>query len=368
MIEYVEIRNFNTRKIEGIIDTAKSIIWASEFFGVGSFEIYAVASKKNIQLLQVGKLVTRYNDVNVGMIEEINVNWDALNGMMITASGHFAKCLLSRRIIYTKASTYSVAPTILSGLVASAAMRLVDENCINSTSTQRNFSLFKNAPLRPELDAVITGGDGTASKIQVTYDNLLTYTDELLQKYGYAARVILDDTYLAYDVYGGDDKCDSLIFSREYDNLTSSSYTYNTENLKTTAIVGGQGEGLERFVAIASNDYSGYNRRELWVDDNQQARTVKEDEEEHTYTDAEYNEILTADGALKLSDYVNVENFAGEIDLIASGLTYGVDFNLGDLIRVFDSVINKTAICRIIKVNEVEDENGYNITAEYETV
>ena len=38
MISYVEILN-TERELIGIIDTAKSIIWHSVYFGVGDFEI-----------------------------------------------------------------------------------------------------------------------------------------------------------------------------------------------------------------------------------------------------------------------------------------------------------------------------------------
>jgi hypothetical protein len=369
MINYVEIRDFNTRKIIGIVDGYKSVIWAAEYFGVGTFEVYAPATARNLNLLKENRIVTRCNDVNVGIIEKIEVQTSITDGEVIIASGHFAKILLGQRIIYVKAGTYSVAPTILNGRVALAAVKLVNDNCVNSALSHRNFNAFRCASVSADLDAVILGGDGQPSKIQVTYDNLLTYSDDLLKKYGYAARVELDpDGYFSYNVYQGTDRTERLTFSREYDNLISSNYIYDLSNLKTTAIIGGQGEGLERFIAMAGNEITGYSRRELWVDDNQQAKTVKEGETERTYTDAEYNKILAADGMLKLSEHKLNESFKGEIDLTRGRLVYGRDYSLGDLIKIYDSTVNKTAICRIIKVNEVEDENGYQIAAEYETV
>lgn len=371
MIDYVEIRDFNTRKIISIVDNFKSLIWAVEYFGVGSFEIYAPASAQNLKNLKENLIVTRPNDKNVGIIDKIEVQNSITDGNVIIASGHFAKILLNRRIIYVKAGTYSIAPTILNGRVANAAVKLVNENCVSSALTHRNFNAFRCANVTPDLDAVILDGDGQPSKIQVTYDNLLTYTDELLKKYGYAARVELDESgNFVYFIFQGTDRSQTLTFSREYDNLGNTNYTYDTQNLKTTAIVGGQGEGLERFIAMAGNDVTGYSRRELWVDDNQAAKTIKDEEteEETTLTDAEYNKMLATDGLIKLSECKTIENFEGEIDLTGGRLVYGVDYNLGDLIKIFDSTINKTAICRIIKINEVQDENGYNIAAEYETV
>ena len=49
MIDYVEIRNAET-ELMGIIDTAKSIIWRSVYYGVGDFEVYAQATQNTRQL------------------------------------------------------------------------------------------------------------------------------------------------------------------------------------------------------------------------------------------------------------------------------------------------------------------------------
>lgn len=68
MIDYVEIRSGISRKLIGIVDTAKSLIWETVYYGVGSFEIYVEATEKNIELLSVGNLVTRIDDVNCGII------------------------------------------------------------------------------------------------------------------------------------------------------------------------------------------------------------------------------------------------------------------------------------------------------------
>ena len=114
-IDYVEIRNESTNLI-GIIDTAKSIIWHSVYFGVGDFEIYAQASPEIVTLLQAGNLVTRPDDLEVGISEKINITDNEQDGRMIIASGRFAKSILERRLIYNLSGTVNT-PTILKGNV-----------------------------------------------------------------------------------------------------------------------------------------------------------------------------------------------------------------------------------------------------------
>ena len=71
MIDYLEIRSGETRHLLGIIDDFQSIIWKTEYYGVGEFEIYTVANAKTLSLLQLNNLVTRRNDVNCGIINNI---------------------------------------------------------------------------------------------------------------------------------------------------------------------------------------------------------------------------------------------------------------------------------------------------------
>ena len=131
-IEYVEIRNL-AREIVGIIDTAKSIIWHSMYYSVGDFEIYAPATDTNISLLQKDYYVTRPDDLEVGIIANVNIIKSVQDGKMIVASGKFAKSLLNRRLIYQLSGTVN-KPTILRGNVETNIRNVVSNNIISCVS------------------------------------------------------------------------------------------------------------------------------------------------------------------------------------------------------------------------------------------
>ena len=376
MIEYVEIRNPETRKIIGICDTAKSIIWRSVYFGVGEFEIYAPATPKYIDLLKIGNFVTRANELNCGIIETIQITFNEQDGQMIVASGRFAKQILSRRIIYRFVKTYSVSPSVISGNVAEACWRLIDENCGASAPSYRQFPKFGRGTIN-HLPAVITDQNGEAARRQVTYENLLEYTDGLLQEYLYGSYVWLDTFTgdLQYVMYKGADRSANntegnipLIFSKENDNLLSSDFNETDAELKTTAIIGGEGEGLQRFIARVGDDAEGYERREMFVDADGITKTVQEGETETTYTDEEYAVLLIADGKAAMKDRKKTSSFTGDIDLTQSRYVFGRDYFCGDIITVEDSTIGKRANCRMVSIIEAQDENGYSVIAECETV
>ena len=161
-IEYVEIRGGDLALI-GFVDTAKSIIWHSKYFGIGDFEIYVQASREIVALLQVGNYVTRPDDLEVGIIETISVADNAQDGTMLTASGRFAKSLLERRLIYNLSGTVN-SPTILRGNVETEVRRVVAENAIFCATKNNIFHalaydimcifkivIFRRRPIRKDV-------------------------------------------------------------------------------------------------------------------------------------------------------------------------------------------------------------------------
>lgn len=374
-IDYVEIRSESTELL-GIVDTAKSIIWHSVYFGVGDFEIYAQATPKVIALLQHGNLVTRPDDVEVGIIEKINIANDPQDGRMVTATGRFAKSILERRLIFNLSGTVNT-PTILRGNVETEVRRVITENAISCPfDSRRNIPLLALGDVAG-LPHIIVDENGNAAQKQVSYQNLLTYTDELLQEYGLGATVILDEDAgkLRYVIYAGNDRSwdnsagnDPIVFSEQYDNLTSSTYEYDAATEKNVALIGGAGEGVERFYSLVAGTQAGLQRRELWVDAASLNRTYKDDSDvEQTYSDSEYRAMLNAAGMQQLNANRAKEIFDGAIDLQNSRWQYNRDFALGDIVTTQDDDIGKYVNVRLRAVLEVQDENGYSIEANNQT-
>jgi len=369
MINLVEIRDTN-RVVIGIIDTANSIIWHQVYYGVGDFEIYAQATEQNIALLQVGNYVTRYNNDEVGVIEQINFDFSVQDGYMITASGRFAKSLLDRRIIYKLSGTVNT-PTILRGNVEIAVRQTVSDNAIKCIDRRRNFHILGLAALKG-YSSVIVDENGNPAEKQVSYQNLMEYTDSVLQEYGMSARIIYNDSNkkLLYEVIQGVDRStdntagnEPIVFSIEYDNLNSSSYSYDSKSLKNAALIGGAGQGLERFYTLFTGSKTGLQLREMFVDASSINRTYKESEEaeEQQYTDAEYSAMLNQEGQRKLKPQIVQETFNGDVNVTFGNKHYGDDYFLGDIVTVQDNYIQKYINTRITEVTEVQDENGYSV-------
>ena len=374
-IDYVEIRDEKTTLL-GFVDTAKSIIWHSVYFGVGDFEIYVQASPEVVALLQAGNFVTRPDDLEVGIIEKINISHNPQDGRMVTATGRFAKCILERRLIYNLSGTVNT-PTILRGNVETEVRRVVAENAIScSFDSRRNIPLLALGDVAG-IPQRIVDDNGYATQKQVSYQNLLAYTDELLQEYGLGSTIILDEDAqkLRYVVYSGIDRSwdnaggsEPIVFSKEFDNLTSTAYEYDTAAEKNVALIGGAGEGVERFYSLIAGAQTGLQRREMWVDASSLNRTYKDDNDvEQTYSDDEYRAMLNAEGTQLLNANRATETFDGALDIQNSQWKYNRDFALGDIVTTQDDEIGKYINVRLREVLEVQDENGYSIEANNQT-
>ena len=373
MIEYVEIRAAASRKIIGIIDTAKSIIWRSCYYEAGDFEIYVPCNAATVNLLVAGNYVTRPNDRNVGIIEKIEITFNEFDGRMIIATGRMAKSILDRRIIY-RLTDNSVSPTILSGNVEHAARAVVYNNAIDCEfDSDRNIDALVLGAHSGNTKIIVDANGEPATK-QVTYNNLLSWTDEFLREYEISAYIGLNDSLeLQYLCFEGVDRSvdntdgnDPVIFSQNFDNLLSSDYIYSEEKYKNMALIGGEGEGTARFCSVLIPSLTGIERREMFINASTSSKTYKDDQgDEQTLTDEEYNTQLQSIGAQDLAGAQITQSFDGTINVNNGVYKYKENFNLGDLVTVQDNEIGLYINTRIIEVIETQDENGYNITANY---
>ena len=372
-IEYVEVRNADFNII-GIIDNASSIIWHSVYYGVGDFEIYIKVTQRILDMLQIGYYITRSNDIEVGIIEAINITDNLQDGKMIVATGRFAKSILDRRHIYKLSGTVNT-PTILRGNVEKSIRQTVSDNAISCTDTRRNIPVLELGALA-NIGKIIVDDAGAAAQKQVSYQNLLSYTDGVLQEYEMASIVVLDTerAKLQYLVYAGADRSVTngegnapIIFSKEFDNLSDSTYTYDTTAEKNTALIGGAGEDISRFYVLLAGSETGLARRETWIDASSVNREYDNESGEKTaYSDSVYTEMLKTEAMQGMEEMKTVESFSGTIDITNGNYVYNRDFALGDVVTVQDNDIGKYVNVRILEVTEVQDENGYTIEAKYD--
>lgn len=371
MIEYITIHDTERQRV-GIIDVFKSVLWARQYFGVGEFEVYVQATAENSALLKAGNYVSRDDDDEVGIIERVEKTFLPISGLMIIARGRFVKSLLSRRVIYRLSGNVN-RPTVLSGKVETAVRSLVSAHVVSPTDAARQIPFVKLGELAG-ISHIITNSDGGSGSVQTSYANLLTFSDDLLQEYGMSARMTMDAAgNLLYTVFEGKDRSvgnaaglQPLIFSQEFDNLSSTTYVHDGSGYKNTALVGGSGEELARFYILHGGSAAGMNRHELFID----ARSINreyqdEGEETQQYPADVYTQMLTAEARRQLEPYAVTDSMTGEVDVTNSVYRYRQDYDLGDLVTIRDDMVGVMTTTRIVRIIEAQDENGYQIGLEF---
>ena len=352
MISYIEVRDKYSRLSVAPIEPSEC--WFELcYYGVGEFQVYTRATKTALACLKEGNYITIPNKPYIWVIEEVNPRYVSGLGYMISATGRQAKAILGKRIICSQ--------TQLPNDLTTAVFGLINKNAGAEAIEARRIDGLE------ELTSLIIQ---PITETQVSYDNLLTYTDELSRAYEVGAELtITKAAAFRYNLYQGNDRSGNIIFSQTFDNLLSSSYKRSTAALRTYALIGGQGEGAARILHEynASPSLQGIDRAEMFVDakDISSAYTENGEEKELDLSTAAglntYKKWLEARGRAKVAETVQIDSFEGEIDTEASPYKFGEDFYLGDRVRVQDDFLGVYITPRIQKFTMRQDRTYVEI-------
>lgn len=325
---------------QGVIDVYRSLIWTRKYKEAGTVEIHAALTSRNLELLQKGNIVTMTGSVESAIIEGVSADDFSSE---ITATGHMLSIGLSQRGIKTVVNVSNRS-------YEDVMRKLVEISAISDTN-----------PL-PRLILGEKKGIGGTVTLQVSYKDLYTYLTKLsaCSNLGFRVRGDFKEKRFMFEVYEGKDHSENqignkrVIFSEVYRNLNQATFTTNSQNYKTHAIVFGDGEGTARTVVEATIDQTatGWNRRELMVD----ARDVQRD----NLTDEQYLSTLIQRGTEKLKEYGIVECLEA-ITLPNVNFTYKTDYDLGDIVTVDKKAWGIKMDKRITEVQEVYENGGISI-------
>lgn len=370
----------NLKKI-CIIDKYESLIWANRYDTIGDCEIKIVASIDNLKMFQEGMYLARDDDDMVCRVEKIQLNTDIENGNYLIITGIDIKKITSQRIVWKQ--------TNFNGFAEDYIRRLVTDNIINPNIKSRKIDNF-----------VLDSKNNFTETIneQVTYDNLNKKIEETIKKYNWGYKVYIDDKKFKFKIYKGEDKSATVIFSNNYENLSSTDYTEDKTNVANVVLTAGEGEGVNRITNITGNGL-GIDRYELYVDARDISKNIDYDDLVTAYpngneitrndiiyyqvdgtdiaiitrendnvgvklTDNIYDIALKSKGLEQMAEHKPSKSFIGSVE---PNLTfkYNEDYFLGDIVTV-ENEYGISVEARIVEVIEVNDNNGYSVQPTFE--
>lgn len=337
--------------LNGIVDMIseyQSVIWNVQYFGQNDFQLIVNASTKNVNSLKPGAYLVRdidrvgdtYN--NVMVIQGYQLDFDTEKGWLLTLTGKGLKNdLLKRRVVWSQ--------TNLSGLAEEGIRQVITENVISPSDASRTINGLVLGSLQGYTDTI---------DIQLLGNNIAEWLEETCTTYGYGWDINIQNNQYVFNLYKGTDRTydqsavTPVVFSPEYDNLLSSSYTYNMSEYKNAALVGGEGEGTAQRTATIGTA-TGLNRYEAYID----GSSVSSNGE--IITLEQYTKMLEEYGQTQLDQTAFTETFSGDID--SDGLyKINEDYFLGDIVQI-ENEKGITATPRIIEIIYAEDESGSSV-------
>lgn len=318
------------------IDDYISFIWTSRYYSAGDFEL-CVPADSDISLFQKGFYVVRDDDENTGIIEDLKIQRTEDGNEMLIITGRFLPAILERRIIATQ--------TTVSGTISACVNKLITQNVVNPSISARKISNF----------VIGSHAISTTINAQYTGKNLLETISDICKTYGIGFKTTLNSqNQFVFQLYTGVDHTYDqstlpyVIFSDKYDNLLSSEYEENYQNIATAVLVAGEGEGSARKTLWVTDGSTGLNRFEIYKDQ----RNIQSDNGQ--ITDAEYTKLLQEEGKESLTQYTAA--FTGTVYF--DNVKYKEDVNLGDLCVIENSRWGIYMNTRLVEVIESVSESG----------
>lgn len=317
----------------GQIENQTSLIWTRKFYEPGTFELHAPITDENLYMLQEGNIIGKKGSDEAGIIEDIEKEESDIKNE-ITVKGRFLSSYMDRRLIKKTVN--------FSGYIE-VAMRQLYSGCI---------------PI-PLVELGSLNGFTERAEFQVTMKNLLAYENKLSRAgaIGFRYRPDFVNHKIIFETYKGKNRAlnqhenNRVIFSEDYNNLNNAIYKYNSQNLKTFAIVGGQGEGDARtYYELGGGE--GYDLREVFVD--------AKDLNPEGMTAAQYKAALLQRAQETLNESIVSESLECETEA-AINFTYKEDYDLGDIVTVKKKKWNLYMNQRITELSEVYEYGGMTV-------
>lgn len=247
----------------GMVDAYKSLIWAMRYNDLGDCELCVDANAANMALLQEGRYLMRMDDDMVCRIKKVEIDTSAEDGNYLIVTGYDTKDFLEQRITW--------GTITCNGNLEDFIRQLATLALINPYDTARKL-------VKPNGETLLqlgpkAGFTKTLSE-QISYKNIGDKVREFCKMNQWGYKFTMSDKTLYFSLYAGADRTASVIFSEQYENLSSTKYVHDSTDIGNVALIGGAEEGAQRITA-SYGDAQGTARYEVFEDVRDIARSIK---------------------------------------------------------------------------------------------
>lgn len=340
-----------------LIENYDSLAWSERFNTTGDFQLVTGKVEEFMELLPEGKIVS-LRDSNVPMIVETHqIDRKKKTGAKLIIKGRSFESILDRRISINGVTAALGDWLVVAKLPSDVAHYIIYQICVVGIADVNDI-------FPPEVVQFITPTDylstsGPFREYSVPRGNLLSTVLGLLQTEADADPSTDPDTpavvphgiksmrpdengsAIGVQIYSGTDRSGTVYFDGTRDLLNDGTYLFSKVGSANVGYVLGPTTSAKMHQGAAVP--SGLERRVILVDG--------------TSSGIESDEALRAEGSRGLSQAHITAMFNGSVNQDLSPYTYGVDYSLGDIVKVVgDYGLEEKA--RVTEYIRTEDNTG----------
>lgn len=337
------------------VDDYDSAIWAERHREYGDFELHGRPQKLLTQGVSTGRYLAKQGSERVMFIQSVDIADELGEGTFITATGKSLESMLTRRVLWP--------PVNLSGSIAECVKILLETTFVDPADERRRVSNFC---MREPTDPYITE---TLMSAQFAGENVYEAVNAICEVYDLGFKIVVVNGVMEFILYRGEDRSFQqtanpyVIFSPDFDNLASASYSHSVESLATFTYVSGEERDDSTSITTEVDlGLTGLDRIELYVDASDIRST---DDEGNAIPDEEYVGYLEERGLETLAENSATEFFEGSMDTHGT-YVYGRDFFLGDTVQI-QNEFGIGAASQVLEIVYTNDSTGETIIPTFGT-
>lgn len=374
----IHILDTNDLSVIGLVHDYKTFSLTLNYSKIGDFVISIDNRIENAKLFIKDRIVMfENNGFRSGIVTHISIEIDDDGEELRTIKGKTLGHILSFRVTNAYGTNEF---NFENGHVETVIKQYVNKNAVSPTDEKRKID-----------NLIIAGDEGAGRELrwQTKFDCLSDVVEEIaeMEEMGWYIKIDEELGILIFDTYQGKDLSNDVVFSTHYGNLESQSYTYDEYTHKNFAYVAGEIFDLEvktdketgevvtetetiikehtgevitiekpkerRIYQVGDLDARGLNRKETFIEVNE--------------SKDEYIDIPEL-GKRELESMTELESI--EVKIMKDSIfKYGVDYNLGDIVSVYDNDWGLAKTLRITSITiEVSENEDHDISITFGNV
>lgn len=355
-----------TNQATTLLENYDSLIWSERFNTVGDFELKAGDISGFMAALPEGKRVT-IRESNIAMVVETHhIERKKNQPESVTIKGRSFESILDRRVVVKNASTGNLQAgaedlLVTAYIPSDVAWYIIDQICVQgyldandifpssivvfpqpsdyltNTGPSRSFNVPKGNLLDKVLELIQTSAKADATTVPAT---------PVLNPKGIrAVRPAQGSTAISIQFYSGTDRTSTILFDATRNLLDDGSYLFSKVLSANTAYILGPATTAKlNKTAVAA---SGLARRVILVD--------------ATASGVVNAGTLQKQGEQSLSEAPEIAVFDGSINAEISPYKFGVDYFLGDTVRLVGDygLVQNAIVTEYIRSEDNTGTKGY---------